>query len=180
MYEKIQWDPIMLKSYEDTKQAEPPNAMDTEKEVIRLLDEHTIEISLPNKLGYERIAMACSATFAKIVGFSSERVEDLKTAVSEACINAMEHGNKNDPDARVVVNMHYEDRVFSVSVTDQGKGKWNSEECCEEPDIDKKIMNLQTPRGLGIFLIKHLVDQVEFNLKTSEGNMVRMIFKMTG
>jgi len=154
--------------------------MDTEKELIRVLDEHTIEISLPNKLGYERIAMACSATFAKIVGFSSERVEDLKTAVSEACINAMEHGNKNDPDARVVVNMQYEDRVFSVSVMDQGEGTWNSDECCEEPDIDKKIMSLQTPRGLGIFLIKHLVDQVEFNLKTSEGNMVRMIFRMTG
>ncbi|MEJ2656566.1 MAG: ATP-binding protein [Desulfobacterales bacterium] len=169
-----------MKSSEELKPVELRNVMGTEKEVIQVLDEHTIEISLPNQLGYERIAMACSATFARIVGFSSERVEDLKTAVSEACINAMEHGNKNDPDARVVVNMHYEDRVFSVSVMDQGKGRWNSDECCEEPDIEKKIMNLQTPRGLGIFLIKNLVDQVEFNLTTSEGNMVRMIFKMTG
>jgi serine/threonine-protein kinase RsbW len=151
----------VLKSSEHLKQVEPRNVMDTEKELIRVLDEHTIEISLPNKLGYERIAMACSATFAQIVGFSSERVEDLKTAVSEACINAM-------------------DRVFSVSVMDQGKGTWNSDECCEEPDIDKKIMNLQTPRGLGIFLIKHLVDEVEFNQKTDEGNIVRMIFRMTG
>jgi serine/threonine-protein kinase RsbW len=156
------------------------NVMDAEKELVRVLDEHTIEVSIPNKLGYERIAMACSATFAKIVGFLPERVEDLKTAVSEACINAMEHGNKNNPDARVVITMHYEDRVFSVSVMDQGEGLWNSDECCEEPDIEKKIMNLQTPRGLGIFLIKHLVDDVEFNQTTDEGHMVRMIFRMTG
>jgi serine/threonine-protein kinase RsbW len=154
--------------------------MAAEKELIRSLDEHTIEVSLPNKLGYERIAMACSASFAKIVGFLPDRIEDLKTAVSEACINAMEHGNKNNPDARVVITMHYSDHIFSVSVMDQGEGMGESNECREEPDIEKKIQNLQTPRGLGIFLIKQLVDQVEFNQTTDEGHMVRMVFRMTG
>lgn len=154
--------------------------MDSEKELIMVVDERAIEVSLPNKLGYERIAMACSATFAKIVGFRPERVEDLKTAVSEACINAMEHGNKNNPDAKVIVTMNYSDHIFTVLVMDQGKGMGNSREPLEEPDIEKKIMNLQTPRGLGIFLIKQLVDQVEFNQTTDEGHMVRMIFRMTG
>ncbi len=154
--------------------------MATEKELISILDDHTIEISLPNKLGYERIAMACSASFAKIVGFLPERIEDSKTAVSEACINAMEHGNKNDPDARVIITMHYDDHVFSVSVMDQGKGMGNSNEPFEEPDIEKKIDKLQTPRGLGIFLIKQLVDEVEFNQITDEGHMVRMVLKLTG
>jgi len=153
--------------------------MAAEKELIRILDEHTIEISLPNKLGYERIAMACSASFARIVGFVPERVEDLKTAVSEACLNAMEHGNKNNPDARVVITMHYSDHIFTVSVMDQGKGMVEPNES-EEPDIEKKILNLQTPRGLGIFLIKQLVDQVEFNKMSDEGHMVRMVLKLTG
>jgi serine/threonine-protein kinase RsbW len=169
-----------LKSSEDLKQPEPLNVMAAEKELIRILDEQTIEISLPNKLGYERIAMACSASFAKIVGFRPERIEDLKTAVSEACINAMEHGNKNDPGARVVINMHYDDHIFSVSVMDQGKGLDNSNKPLEEPDIELKIQQLQTPRGLGIFLIKQLVDEVEFNQITDEGHMVRMVFKITG
>ena len=169
-----------MKSSEDPKQAEPRNVMTAEKELIRILDEHTIEVSLPNKLGYERIAMACSASFAKIVGFLPERIEDLKTAVSEACINAMEHGNKNDPYARVFITMHYSDHIFTVSVMDQGEGMDESNESLEEPDIEKKIQNLQTPRGLGIFLIKQLVDQVEFNKKTDEGHMVRMVLKLTG
>jgi len=154
--------------------------MAVKNECIRILDDHTIEINLPNELGYERIAMACSASFAKIVGFSPERIEDLKTAVSEACINAMEHGNKNDPDARVFITMHYDDHIFTVSVMDQGKGMGNSNKPLEEPDIEKKILNLQTPRGLGVFLIKQLVDQVEFNQSTDEGHMVRMVFRITG
>ena len=123
--------------------------------------------------------MACSASFARIVGFVPERVEDLKTAVSEACLNAMEHGNKNNPDARVVITMHYDDHIFTVSVMDQGKGMVEPNES-EEPDIEKKILNLQTPRGLGIFLIKQLVDQVEFNKMSDEGHMVRMVLKLTG
>ena len=169
-----------MKSSEDLKQSEPRNVMAVKNECIRILDDHTIEINIPNELGYERIAMACSASFAKIVGFSPERIEDLKTAVSEACINAMEHGNKNDPDARVFITMHYDDHIFTVSVMDQGKGMGNSSEHLEEPDIEKKILNLQTPRGLGVFLIKQLVDQVEFNHSTDEGHMVRMVFKITG
>ena len=169
-----------MKSFEDLKQVEPRKDMAAEKELTRILDEQSIEISIPNKLGHERIAMACSASFAKIVGFRPERIEDLKTAVAEACINAMEHGNKNDPSARVVISMHYNDHIFSVSVMDQGKGMANSNESYEEPDIELKIQQLQTPRGLGIFLIKQLVDEVEFNQTTDEGHMVRMVFRITG
>ncbi len=151
---------------------------DKEKEMIRIVDNETIQVSLPNKLGYERIAMACSASFAKIVGFLPERVEDLKTAVSEACLNAMEHGNKNHPEKKVFVKMSYKDGIFSVSVMDEGEGMEGRPETIEEPDIVKKIENMETPRGLGIFLIKQLVDQVEFNQMTDEGHMVRMCIRM--
>ena len=152
------------------------NAMEAQRQMFRMLDERTVEVSLPNKLGYERIAMHSAASFAKIVGFLPERIEDLKTAVSEACLNAMEHGNKCHPDKRVVITMNYEEGVFSVTVVDEGEGL---EVLPEDPDIEEKIENLETPRGLGIFLIKNLVDQVEFNKMTNEGHMVRMEIKMT-
>jgi serine/threonine-protein kinase RsbW len=151
-----------------------------ERKLIRMLNENTIEVSLPNKLGYERVAMACSASFAKIVGFLPERVEDLKTAVSEACLNAMEHGNLNHPDKRVLVSMNYKDHVFSVSVRDEGEGMRETPEIPEIPDIEKKIESLETPRGLGMFLIKQLVDHVEFNQITEEGHLVRMLIRLTG
>jgi serine/threonine-protein kinase RsbW len=124
--------------------------------------------------------MECSASFAKIVGFLPERVEDLKTAVSEACLNAMEHGNQNRPDKRVLVSMNYKDHVFSVSVMDEGEGMGETPEIPDIPNIENKIENLETPRGLGMFLIKQLVDQVEFNQVTKEGHMVRMVLRLTG
>jgi serine/threonine-protein kinase RsbW len=151
-----------------------------EIKLIRMLDEHTIEVNLPNKLGYERIAMACSASFAKIVGFLPERIEDLKTAVSEACLNAMEHGNKKHPDKRVLITMNYKDHVFSVTVMDQGEGMIETPEIPKKPDIEKKIEMLEPHRGLGMFLIEQLVDQVEYNKMTDEGHMVRMVLKLTG
>ena len=145
--------------------------MDEEGKMVRMVDEQTIKVNLPSRLGYERIAMESSASFAKIVGFVPERVEDLKTAVAEACTNAIEHGNRGRPHARVIVTMNYEGGVLSVSVVDEGEG---IEEFPEEPDILPKIQNF---RGRGIFLIKRLVDEVEFNKMTSEGHMVRMIIK---
>lgn len=154
--------------------------MTSDEKLIKMLSENTIEVSLPNKLGYERVAMACSATFARIVGFLPERVEDLKTAVSEACLNAMEHGNLNRPDRRVLISMNYSDHIFSVSVMDQGEGLGDIPEIPEGVDIEKKINALETPRGLGMFLIKQLVDQVEFNQLTNEGHTVRMVLRLEG
>lgn len=147
---------------------------------VRFTDENIIEVDLPNKLGYERIAMSCSATFAKMVGFLPDRIEDLKTAVSEACLNAMEHGNLNSPEKRVLVTMDYKDQIFRVSVMDQGKGIREIPEVPEVPDIEKKIEALENPRGLGLFLINQLVDQVEYNKLTEEGYVVRMVLKLKG
>ena len=144
---------------------------------VRILDETTVEVSLPSRLGYERIAMECSASFARMVGLPQDRIEDLKTAVSEACLNAIEHGNKGRPEARVVVTMSCEKGTFAVSVVDEGEG---ISELPEPPDIEKKLEKLQPPRGLGVYLIKQLVDQVEFNRMTEDGHEVRMVIKMRG
>ena len=140
--------------------------MHHDKEMINMLDERTIEVSMPSKIGYERIAMACSASFAKIVGFVPHRIEDLKTVVSEACLNAMEHGNKGHPDARVIITMDYKENAIIVSVIDEGTGV---QKIPAEPDIRKKIEKLEAPRGLGIFLIKQLADKVDLNQMTKDG-----------
>ena len=145
------------------------------KEQVRMLDARTVEVSLPNVDGYERIAMECSASFAKIGGLIKERIEDLKTAVSEACLNAMEHGNKRRSDARVVVTMFLGDKDFRVSVKDEGDG---IENIPQDIDIKRKVQNLEPPNGMGLFLIQQLVDQVEFNEMTDGGHVVKMILKM--
>ena len=138
------------------------------------MNDSTIEVRLANQLGYERVAMACSASFARIMGLSPERIEDLKTMVSEAAINAMMHGNKGRPDARVVVFMNCQGDTIHVSVMDEGDG---IEQFPPEPDIEKIIENLDPPIGFGLFLIKKLADQVEFN-RIDGRHVVNMAIKM--
>ena len=144
--------------------------------MVRELDERTVEVSLPNKVGYERIAMACCASFAGMIGFVPERIEDLKSAVAEACINAMQHGNKWRPEARVVVNMNFRDDTFTVSVMDQGDGM---PEVPEFPGIVRIIEEEEPTRGLGVFMIQQLVDRVKFNQTTTEGHVVTLEIKLT-
>jgi serine/threonine-protein kinase RsbW len=144
---------------------------------IRILDDHTVEVSLPSRLGYERIAMECSATFAKIVGFLPSRIEDLKTAVAEACLNAIEHGNKGRPESRVMVTMDFRDDTFRVRVTDEGQGIATPP---REPNIEAMVENPEHTRGMGIFLIKQLVDSVKFNRMEGAGHVITMEIKLTG
>ena len=143
----------------------------SQKRLFAMVDDQSVKLSLPNTVGYERIAMGCSASFAKTVGFATERIEDLKTAVAEACINAMTHGNKDRPDARVTVTMSFRDGVFDVAVMDNGNG---IPHLPEDPDIDKIIANMEPTIGFGLFLIKNLVDRVDFNEMTDQGHVVRM------
>jgi serine/threonine-protein kinase RsbW len=140
------------------------------------LNARTIEVRLANKLGYERVAMACSASFAQMMGLPPERIEDLKTMVAEAAINAMEHGNKGRPDAKVVVWMNCQDNLINVSVMDEGEGITIFP---PKPDIEKIIEDLESPVGFGLFLIEQLADQVEFNREANGGHVVRMAIKMS-
>jgi serine/threonine-protein kinase RsbW len=144
--------------------------------MIETLDKRTIEVNLPSKIGYERVAMECSASFAKMAGLVAERIEDLKSAVAEACINAMQHGNKWHPEARVVVNMNLRDDTFVVSVMDQGDGV---PEIPEYPGITRVIEENVPPRGLGVFMIQHLVDEVKFNQMSDGGHLMIMEIKLT-
>jgi len=150
--------------------------MDRESKNVRLLDKQIVEVTLPNKPGYERIAMECSAAFAKLLGFKQERIEDVKTAISEACLNAMKHGNKGRPYARVIVTLDFKNGALSISVMDEGNG---IPEIPKDYDIEQKIKEFEPPRGHGIYLIKQLVDQVDFNEKTDEGHVVRMVIKLS-
>ena len=139
------------------------------------LNKQHIEISLPNQVGYERIAMASAESYATMIGLAPERIEDLKTIVAEAAINAMQHGNKERPDARVTVSMMFNDNTIQVTVMDQGEG---FNEFVPDPNIERIVNEEDPPVGFGTFLIRQLADQVEID-KTADGaNFVRMTIKL--
>ncbi len=118
-------------------------------------DQHTIEIHIPSELGYEKVAMASVAAVARKLGFTEERVDDLKTAVAEACINAIEHGNSLDSDIRVLVGLLIGSDHIQIAVIDKGH-KPIPNEPIDRPKRDDF-------RGRGLFLTQALMDEVYFN-----------------
>lgn len=129
-----------------------------------------LELHVPSILGFEKVAMDFAASVAKTMKFPADRIEDLKTAVAEACMNAIEHGNKMDASTRVGVTLTIEESKLQVDVQDEGKGIDQP----QTPDIENKIKGKEEPRGWGIFLIQSLMDEVKFESGPEGGNVVRM------
>lgn len=132
--------------------------------------------------GNERLALAQVAEAVAGQGLSAARLERLKTAVAEAAMNAIEHGNKNQPEIPVDVEVMSSGGDIVVTITDQGGapeeagpaggGRAAAEPSPgagrerEEPDIALKLAGDQAPRGWGLFLIRHMVDAMDV---TTEG-----------
>ncbi|MGD9291089.1 MAG: ATP-binding protein [Desulfobacterales bacterium] len=142
--------------------------------MITKINPHKVEVILSNELGYERIAMDCSASFAKIFGCPADRIEDLKTVVAEAAMNAIQHGNRGRANAKVTIFLDFKDDAINVAVIDEGNG---IEVFPPNPDIARMIDKIDPPNGLGLFLIKQLADRVEFNQTTSGGHEVKLAIK---
>ena len=139
------------------------------------LEDKTVEVTVASELGYERIARASAATFAGMIGFAADRIEDVKTAVAEAVINAIQHGNRENRDARVTVSMVFKGDTLHIAVTDSGPG---IAELPPKPNIDRIIEDLDPPVGFGTFLIRQLADTVEFNEMTDGGHVVKMTINL--
>lgn len=133
------------------------------------------ELRLPTRLGFEKVAMSTAASVAEIMGFSTDRVEDLKTAVSEACINAIEHGNQLNELLGVVVTLEISPESLEVKIRDEGPGVSNGD--VHAPDIDRKMQGEEAPRGMGMFLIQALVDEVEYVSETA-GSYARLVIHL--
>ncbi len=136
-----------------------------------LLEKETVAFTLPSMLGYEHVAMGGLAAFAKRLGFSPSRIEDLKTAVAEAYINAVQHGNKGKADARVIVAFNFKDGILGISVFDEGDGL---KEEPKDPDIERILDDSHLPTGFGVFLIKRLMDKFEYRKSNGQLNEIRM------
>jgi len=117
-----------------------------------------IEFDVASETGNERAAMQRVADCLVGQGVAGERLERLKTAVAEATMNAIEHGNHNNPGLPVSISVRDEGLQIVTTVTDQGGDQGPPGPT--HPDLELKLAGLQTARGWGLFLIKNMVDDV--------------------
>ena len=117
-----------------------------------------VEFEVPSAEGNERIALQRVSDIVAPLGLGTARLKRLETAVGEATMNAMEHGNGYRDDLPVTVRVLTEPDRVRVQITDRGGTPAPGREA-EVPDIEAKLAGLQRPRGWGLFLIQNMVDE---------------------
>lgn len=90
-------------------------------------------------------------------------------AIEEAVVNAIEHGNKRNPDKKIHLDFRVSPEICYMQVTDEGEGFCREmlKDCTEDENLDK-------PRGRGVMLIEELMSEAKYN---ERGNQVTMIRK---
>jgi anti-sigma regulatory factor (Ser/Thr protein kinase) len=123
-----------------------------------------IEFDIPSEPKNVRVAVRQVLGAAEKIALSQEHLDRLGTAVAEAVMNAMEHGNKYRSDIPVKIQVASSKKVLVVRITDHGGGKVIFEYVT--PDLYAKLAGQQSPRGWGLFLIQNMVDDIRI---TSDG-----------
>lgn len=134
-----------------------------------------IELEIPARPEYVALArLVVSSLASSRRDLADDRVDDLKVAVSEACTNAIEAHREAATDANILLRCEEHDDRLVVVVQDRGPG-FDPDTLPEHPPVtDPDRLNFE--RGLGIPLIRTLVDDVEIE-SSDAGTSVRMILE---
>ena len=136
-----------------------------------------VELRIPSELGYEKIAREAVATVARRLDFKEDKIEDIKTAISEACTNAIRYGSGADARMKVVVVLTADENKLDILIKDPGAGGAPPVDT-GIPDINGMVAGTERLGGMGLFIIKELVDEagfVEVDDDEDEGNQFRMV-----
>ncbi len=128
-------------------------------------------LQLPSKIDSITTVENFIDTLSEKYGFSDEIYANVLTCLSEATVNAIIHGNKENPDKKVYINLEViEDKRLIFTISDEGDGfDFNN---LPDPTSPENLENLT---GRGVFIIKRLADQCIFN---SRGNELELHFKI--
>ena len=131
-----------------------------------------VELEIPARPEFVALArLVVSAMAATDAALSDDQVDDLKIAVSEACTNAIEAHGAVGADVGVRLRCWSDERGLRVSIEDRGPGFDPSILPEHPPPTDPDRLKFE--RGLGIPLIRALVDEVEI-ASSGEGTEVRL------
>lgn len=122
------------------------------------------KFEIESKPDNERAAMERVAQVVADLPLTKQQLDRLKTAVAEATMNAMEHGNNYDPHKPVHIEVATKEKILCICITDQGVTNAVKEDALKEaelPNLEAKLAGQQSPRGWGLFLIQNMVDEMQ-------------------
>ena len=129
-----------------------------------------ITLDIPSEIKHIYLLDNVLSYVAKEMMFDEETKEQVNLAVIEAGTNAIKHGNKNDPNKFVNFRFNISDDGLTIYVKDSGGGF--DPNSIDDPSSPENVMK---PCGRGIFLMKMLMDEVEYTMFGNCGTEVKMV-----
>ena len=128
-----------------------------------------VDLSIPMQPYMEVIATSVAESIGTFIGLDHNKVDEIKIAVVEACINAFEHSKSADQ--RISVSFSMDEKGLMISINDGGDG-------FDMDDAMAKIAEKRSEgigdRGWGLTLIHELMDEVSI-ASTDNGTLVKML-----
>ncbi len=130
-----------------------------------------VELRIPSRAEWVALARLAAATVANRLRFSIEEIEDVKLAVAEACTAVIQHEGHGE---FIVLTCEALEDALRVRVRDSGR---HGVHAAEQPR-----MNFEEARiaGLGIFLIRTLMDEVSYDVHPQHGTDLLMVKRLSG
>lgn len=129
-------------------------------------------LKIPSQVDNLEIIRNFISGVAGKVGFNAEDANKIELAVDEACTNVIEHAYQNDDSNDIDIAIQLDYQKLSIVVTDRGRSfKFNQ---VEMPNMDTYLAELRVG-GLGIYLMRTLMDEVDYQSKPNGSNEVRMV-----
>jgi serine/threonine-protein kinase RsbW len=107
---------------------------------------------------------------AQIAGFDPDDALNIGIAVREGAINAIVHGNGQDPELEVQVTLTANEDGFQARITDQGEGF--DPDATPDPTAGAALLNSS---GRGLLLMRAFVDDVVYSRRNPRGMEVTMV-----
>jgi serine/threonine-protein kinase RsbW len=135
-----------------------------------------ISLEFPSQYKFLNLVDVLCNGIIRDIELDPQTATEIAVSVIEACTNALEHGNKSNPDVNVRVKFSWDSERFVTEVYDCGEGF----------DYESYLKNIPDPsdiehiRGRGIFIMQEMMDELSFCFIENEGMKVTLEKQISG
>jgi sigma-B regulation protein RsbU (phosphoserine phosphatase) len=137
-------------------------------------NDELFELTIRSRSDRLKLARAGVESAAKFCGFDPTEVQDIVLAVDEACANVIVHGYRRQDDGGIRLTVHRIDGGIRILVADDAPSVTLA-------DLQPRDLEAVAPGGLGIHLIRSVMDEVRYlDLEEAGGNVLELIKRTRG
>lgn len=133
--------------------------------------ERTFTLQVPSSTANLALIREFVTTVGLQAGMPETEISKIELAVDEACANVIEHAYGHDASKEVIVRANFDEDTISFEIIDTGKG-FDPGSVAQE-DLDR-LIEKRKDGGLGLRLIKTLMDEVQYEIVPGSKNELRM------